>query len=82
VEGAARARYLDSGYAILRTVRCDFHEGVLTLRGHVPSYYLKQIAQTLVGQLDHVELVENRLEVDAYTTSDDPVDAYFGPGEK
>jgi osmotically-inducible protein OsmY len=52
-----------SGYQELRGVSCDFHEGVLTLRGRVPSYYLKQVAQSLVFDLDGVQELSNRLEV-------------------
>lgn len=52
-----------SGYAELRRIVCDVCDGALTLTGHVPSYYHKQLAQTLVlRQLPHVEL-RNELEV-------------------
>ena len=52
-----------SGYHELRGVSCDFHEGVLILRGRVPSYYLKQLAQSLVFHLEGVQELSNRLEV-------------------
>ena len=52
-----------SGYCELRGVSCSFHEGVLTLRGHVPSYYLKQLAQSLAFDLEGVQELNNRLEV-------------------
>jgi osmotically-inducible protein OsmY len=44
-------------------VSCHFHEGVLTLRGRVGSYYLKQVAQTLVRSLESVRQVSNQLMV-------------------
>jgi osmotically-inducible protein OsmY len=44
-------------------VKCDYHEGVLTLRGWVPTYHQKQVAQTLVQSLAGVLEVKNRLEV-------------------
>jgi osmotically-inducible protein OsmY len=47
----------------VRRVSCELHEGVLTLRGQVSSYYLKQIAQALVHGLDGVEVIHNQLEV-------------------
>ena len=53
----------NSGYYELRGVSCDFHEGVLILRGRVPSYHLKQLAQSLVFHLDGVQELSNRLEV-------------------
>jgi osmotically-inducible protein OsmY len=47
----------------MRRVSCELHEGVLTLRGRVSSYYLKQFAQELVRGMDGVEVINNRLEV-------------------
>ena len=52
-----------SGYYELHHISCSFHEGVLILRGCVSSYYLKQLAQSLVCQVPGVEEVNNRLEV-------------------
>jgi osmotically-inducible protein OsmY len=46
-------------------IECYDHEGVVTLRGRVPSYYLKQVAQELVGRVPGVEVVSNHLEVAA-----------------
>lgn len=52
-----------SGYAELRRIACDVRDGALTLTGHVPSYYHKQLAQSLIlRQLPHVE-IRNELEV-------------------
>ncbi len=64
----AEARLRASLYAELRKVRCDFHEGVLTLRGRVPSFYTKQLAQTLAARVPGVEEVVNRIEVQEVTT--------------
>jgi osmotically-inducible protein OsmY len=47
----------------LRSVTCHFHEGVLTLRGRVQSYYMKQMAQELVRPVQAVQQVNNRLQV-------------------
>ena len=52
-----------SGYSELRRVACDFQDGVLTLRGRVFSYHLKQLAQALVLELKGVRELDNRLEV-------------------
>ena len=59
----AADRLLHHPYHALRNVSCEFHEGVLTLRGRLPSYYLKQMAQTAVAHLDGVQQVVNRIEV-------------------
>ena len=52
-----------SPYAEVRRVACEFHEGMLSLRGRVSSYYLKQIAQTVVLGMEGVEEIHNQLEV-------------------
>src|SRR6516225_9780497 len=53
-----------SRYSALKLVSCDYQGGVLVLRGCLPSYYLKQIAQEVVAhQFDKVERLENRIEV-------------------
>jgi osmotically-inducible protein OsmY len=46
-----------------RCVTCQLHEGVLLLRGRVPSYYLKQLAQTAVVGIKGVEQIDNRIDV-------------------
>ena len=52
-----------SPYFELRSVSCECHEGVLTLQGRVPSYYLKQLAQALLSELPGVAQIDNRVEV-------------------
>jgi len=64
IEELAYTELAKCGYAALRRVRCEYHEGVLTLRGRVSSYYLKQIAQCVMHRrLDDMVVVNNRLEV-------------------
>ena len=53
----------NSGYWELHGVSCHFHEGVATLKGRVSSFFLKQLAQSLVFPIDGVEEIHNRLEV-------------------
>jgi osmotically-inducible protein OsmY len=59
----ARAVLRQSAYAELRELSCDFNGGVLTLRGCVPTYYLKQVAQEAVADVPGVIEVDNHLEV-------------------
>ena len=63
VEANAKSRLRRSYYQQVQCVSCEFHEGVLTLRGRVSSYYLKQIVQTLVLRMDRVVEVNNRVKV-------------------
>jgi BON domain len=64
----AESRLRASSYPELRSVRCDFHEGVLTLRGRVSSFYTTQLAQTLAARIPGVEEVVNRIQVQEMTT--------------
>jgi hypothetical protein len=59
----AERRLHSNSYLTLKNVSCDYREGVLTLRGRVPTYYLKQIAQSVVVDLAGVERIDNRIEV-------------------
>ena len=63
VARAAEISLQNGPYPVLRTVNCECIAGRLTLTGTVGSYYLKQIAQTIVSRVPGVELIDNRLEV-------------------
>jgi len=52
-----------NGHLLHQNISCEFHEGVLVLRGSVPSYHLKQVAQAVVASLEEVVQIENRIEV-------------------
>ena len=45
------------------TLRIEMRPGRVVLRGMVPSYYQKQVAQEVVRMVDGVERVDNQLEV-------------------
>jgi osmotically-inducible protein OsmY len=72
VEGAERC-LRSNAYLALKNVRCEYREGVLTLRGCLPTYYLKQMAQTAVGQVEGVQQIVNEIEV---------VTLHGGPGRR
>ena len=60
----AERRLRSNPYLALKNVSCGWLDGVLVLRGCLPSYYLKQIAQEVVAhQFDKVGRLENRIEV-------------------
>ena len=63
VEASVRSKLQQSCYQQVQRVSSEFHEGVLTLRGQVSSFYLKQIVQTLVLKVDGVEEINNRVDV-------------------
>ena len=62
---AAERIFRESPYHAIRHLKCSFQDGVLTVAGRVPSFYLKQLAQTSVKDLDGVERISNLVDVSA-----------------
>jgi osmotically-inducible protein OsmY len=52
-----------TSHLALRNLSCDYLDGVLVLRGRLPTYYLKQVAQEVVTQLEGVESIDNQIQV-------------------
>ena len=50
IQAAAERGLRSSPYSALKHVSCDCQGGVLVLRGRLPTYFLKQIAQEAVAQ--------------------------------
>jgi len=50
-------------FLALKNITCDLFDGVLVLRGCLPTYYLKQIAQEVVADLEGVESVDNQIQI-------------------
>jgi hypothetical protein len=59
----AQAKLRASAYPGLRVLDCDFQDGVLVIRGRVCSYYLKQLAQTLIRQMPGIKVIQNQVRV-------------------
>jgi osmotically-inducible protein OsmY len=52
-----------SSYTSLQRLSCEFDHGVLLLRGKLPSFYCKQLAQAVVSGIEGVSRVVNETEV-------------------
>lgn len=52
-----------AGYAQLRHIRITQQDGRVVLHGRVPTYFLKQFAQSLVLSRPSVQVVDNDIEV-------------------
>ena len=59
----AEARLRQAGFIDFRRVSCRFENGVLSLHGRVPTFYLKQMAHVLVASLEGVQRICNQLDV-------------------
>jgi hypothetical protein len=49
--------------SVFGDVQVVFDDGLLTLQGHVPSFYLKQMLQEVVRGIDRVGKIDNDVEV-------------------
>ncbi len=63
VERDAKRRLLGCSHRPVQQVNCDFHEGILVLRGHVSRFFHKQLAQEVVRDVAGVYKVVNVIEV-------------------
>jgi hypothetical protein len=59
----AERRLRSHPYLALKNVSCGWLDGVLVLRGCLPSYYLKQLAQEAVASLKGVARIDNQIQV-------------------
>lgn len=59
----AQACLQNSPYFLIRKVLCECRQGVLVLRGRLPSFYQKQVVQVAVANLEGVQEIVNRIEV-------------------
>jgi osmotically-inducible protein OsmY len=50
-------------YRAIHAVNCHYHQGVITLRGVLSSYFFKQMAQETVAGIQDVDRVVNEIEV-------------------
>lgn len=60
---AAKLALEKSAYRSLQGVDCEYNGDQLILRGTVPSFYMKQVAQSLLKPILSIQRVDNRLLV-------------------
>jgi hypothetical protein len=65
IEGLASRRLAESCHYShhFKYIGVSYRDGALILRGCLPSFYLKQILQTLLQGLEGVERIDNQVEV-------------------
>ena len=59
----AKGRLYKSSHTSLQGLSCEFDHGVLFLRGKLPSFCCKQLAQAVVSGIEGVTRVVNETEV-------------------
>jgi osmotically-inducible protein OsmY len=63
VGATAERRLHESPYFFLKGIRCSFDCGVLTLRGSVPLWQLKQFAEAIAARVEGVKYIDNQVQV-------------------
>ena len=63
IVAAANERLRNQSHLTVQQIWCEFDEGQLFVRGRVPSFYYKQLAQEAVAGLKGVRQVINDIEV-------------------
>ncbi len=63
IVAAASARLRACGYRVLANLQCESRDGVVSIKGVVPSFYLKQVAQALLKGIAEVREVRNLVDV-------------------
>lgn len=63
ISSSAKQRILHQPHLSVQRIWCDFDGRRLFLRGQVPSFYFKQLAQEAVADMDEIEQVVNEIEV-------------------
>ena len=61
-EGVVRALQC-SPYLALRMLSCSVTQRIVTLQGRLPSFYLKQVAQSLACRVEGAVEVRSEIEV-------------------
>ena len=63
IKALAESKLRGNSYLALKHLSCEYENGTLVLRGCLPTYYLKQLAQETVAHLEGVTRVENQIQV-------------------
>ena len=58
-----RNKLQSSSHRFQDHVFCEFDGGVLRMTGRLPSFYLKQLAQSLAERVAGIEHIDNRIDV-------------------
>jgi osmotically-inducible protein OsmY len=59
----AERRIRGNAHLTGKRIWCDYRNGVLVLFGSVSTYYVKQMAQEVVAQVEGVTAIDNQVEV-------------------
>ena len=67
IDGMAELRLHESDHMELHGIRCTFRHGILTLYGMVSTFYVREVAQELIKDLEGIDIIDNQIEVNTQT---------------
>ena len=67
IKKLAEGRLRSHPHLALKNICCVYQNGLLSLRGCLPTYYLKRLAQEAVADLEGVDRTDNQIQVVAPT---------------
>jgi hypothetical protein len=59
----AERRLWSNVFLANRNLSCEYSQGILILRGFLPTYYLKQLAQNVVAEATGIWDIVNQIEI-------------------
>jgi osmotically-inducible protein OsmY len=59
----ATRKLRSTGYAPVSNLACDVQNGVVTIKGSVPTFHLRQVAHSAIQRIDGVREVQDLVEV-------------------
>jgi osmotically-inducible protein OsmY len=63
IQARAQAGLLASPYREVQKINCLFSNGVMLLRGQVSTFHMKQVAQTILMNIEGVNQIVNSIQV-------------------
>lgn len=53
-----------------RRFQFNYRDDILIVRGHVPSYYLRQVLERVLSEVDGVHLIDNQVSISTIERDD------------
>jgi osmotically-inducible protein OsmY len=63
IQALAQAGLLACPYREVQKIKCLFSNGVMLLRGQVSTFHMKQVAQTILMNIEGVKRIVNSIQV-------------------
>ena len=72
IESLVKSAFRRHGYTQLDNVNCHVDRNTVVLTGELPTFHLKQVAQTIAMSLPQVAYIDNQIIVPTSTSNSVP----------